>query len=234
MKPKHKINENRTDRRRDARANGKANAKGKADAKANTGTAAGTSAANAARTARKSIAKPAMMALAAVLVMAAVLIPMMSTDESSRQSGGMLGAQGDITWAHNFGGSGTDYFHGVTATSDGGGAAAGYAYSAFSGPGYTIGNAGGTDGIVFRTDASGNVLWARNSGLSGNDMYYGAAQLSDGGIVAVGYTSTTSSTYGWSVGNYGGTDAIVVKYDTSGMYHGRKISAAAVMNNSAA
>ena len=129
-------------------------------------------------------------------------------------------ADGTLDWAKNFGGSGDDYFYGVTATSDSGFVAVGYLDSSSFGNGDLTGipRKGNYDAIIVKFDADGGIEWAKNFGGSYNDYFYGVTEPSDGVFVAVGYS------YGGSFGNgdldiipgKGGYDAIIVEYDIYG------------------
>ncbi|MDR3277659.1 MAG: hypothetical protein LBT12_02710, partial [Oscillospiraceae bacterium] len=98
----------------------------------------------------------------------------------------------------NLGGAGTDYFNGVTALSDGGVAAAGYAGQAsFSGSGDFYGDSltgkGDTDAIIAKYDAGGTRRWMKNFGGSGLDMFNGVTELSDGNVAAAGSATVNNS-----------------------------------------
>ncbi|GEM_PF-5111529 len=70
---------------------------------------------------------------------------------------------------------------------------------------------GGNDAVILKYDTSGNVVWIRNFGSSGNDYFYGVTADEDG-FVAVG-----------SVTSDNGSDAVAVKYDASGNILWKKI-----------
>ncbi len=129
-------------------------------------------------------------------------------------------ASGSAVWKKNFGGSGTDQFLSVTTTSDGGAVAVGYSErtSFDTGDWSGIPTKGGTDAIIVKYNPSGNVVWKKNFGGDGPDVFYSVTQTSDGGAVAVGYSDIFSFDTGdWSGIPYkGDNDAIIVKYDSSG------------------
>lgn len=56
--------------------------------------------------------------------------------------------------------------------------------------------------------------WNKLNGGSSYDFYWSGTATSDGGYIAVGYTSSTDGDF--SGLNKGGTDALVVKYDAAG------------------
>jgi len=133
-------------------------------------------------------------------------------------------AQNDntVVWKKNFGGNGEDYYRSVATVSDGI-VAVGYSYAPSFGNGDWAGvmGKGMSDAIIVKYDNSGNVVWKKNFGGSGNDRYYSVTTVSDG-LIAVGY----SIGYSFGNGDWDGVtrksdnqymyDAIIVKYDNSG------------------
>ena len=108
----------------------------------------------------------------------------------------------------NFGGDGNDYFNSVIETNDGGIVAVGYSYSTDAG----FSNKGSADAIIVKYDRDGNQLWVKNFRGSGDDCFYSVVETNDGGIIAVGCSTSTSAGFT----NKGGSDAIIVKYDSNG------------------
>jgi len=106
-------------------------------------------------------------------------------------------ASGNLQWAKTFGGSDYDYAWSVQQTSDGGYIVAGYTESF---------GAGG-DVFLLKTDASGNLQWAKTFGGSYSDAAYSVQQTSDGGYIVAGWT------YSFGAGN---EDAFLLKTDASG------------------
>lgn len=76
---------------------------------------------------------------------------------------------------------------------------------------------GGYDAVIISFDTEGNMLWADSFGGSGNDSFSGITAVSDGYVTA-GYAYASSFGNGTlsDVVNKGGSDALVVKYDTEG------------------
>lgn len=64
-----------------------------------------------------------------------------------------------------------------------------------------------TDIYIFRTNASGDSLWAKRIGGAGHEFAYQIISTSDGNYVVAGYTSSTGAGY---------EDAYVVKINSSG------------------
>ncbi len=79
--------------------------------------------------------------------------------------------------------------------------------------GDVIGNHGGYDMWVLRIDDSGNIIWSKCFGGSGNEMGQSVVQAADYGFVFAG---SATSTNGDLTGNNGGVDAWVFKTDSSG------------------
>ncbi len=85
-------------------------------------------------------------------------------------------AGGDTLWTRTYGGSYTDCGYSVQQTSDGGFIVAGNTY--FPGE--------GRDVYLIRTDASGDTLWTRTYGGSGDNDGYSVQQTPDGGFIIAG------------------------------------------------
>jgi hypothetical protein len=107
-------------------------------------------------------------------------------------------ASGNVQWAKTYGGTNNDSAYSVQQTSDGGYILAGVTYSF---------GAGGGDAFLIKTNASGNVQWAKTYGGAGIDKFISVQQTSDGGYIAVGYTSSFGA---------GGYDVFLVKTDANG------------------
>jgi hypothetical protein len=107
-------------------------------------------------------------------------------------------ASGDTLWTRTYGGTGDDYGQSVQQTTDGGYIVAGQTSSS---------GAGGYDVCVIKTDASGDTLWTRTYGGTGDDYGQSVQQTSDGGYVVAGYTTSFGA---------GRADVYVIKTDASG------------------
>ncbi len=107
-------------------------------------------------------------------------------------------ANGNIQWAKTYGGIDDDTAFSVHQTSDGGYIVAGWTTSF---------GAGGRDVFLVKTDANGNIQWAKTYGGTSGDLAYSVQQTSDGGYIVAGTT--------WSFGA-GGDDIFLIKTDASG------------------
>jgi hypothetical protein len=107
-------------------------------------------------------------------------------------------ASGNVQWAKTYGGTNNDSAYSVQQTSDGGYILAGVTYSF---------GTGGGDAFLIKTNASGNVQWAKTYGGAGIDKFIRVLQTSDGGYIAVGTT--------WSFGA-GNGDVFLIKTDANG------------------
>jgi hypothetical protein len=107
-------------------------------------------------------------------------------------------ANGNIQWAKTYGGTNNDWARSVQQTSDGGYIVAGWTESF---------GAGLDDIFLIKTDANGNVQWAKTYGGTSYDYAHSVQQTSDGGYIVAGYTQSFGA--GWY-------DIILIKTDANG------------------
>ncbi|MFZ8835331.1 MAG: T9SS type A sorting domain-containing protein [Candidatus Caldipriscus sp.] len=107
-------------------------------------------------------------------------------------------ASGNVQWAKTYGGASDDRAYSVQQTSDGGYIVSGWTYSF---------GAGISDVFLIKTDANGNIIWAKTYGGIDGDLAYSVQQTSDGGYIVVGYTASFGA---------GNDDLFLIKTDASG------------------
>ncbi len=107
-------------------------------------------------------------------------------------------ANGNVQWAKTYGGTSGDFAFSVQQTSDGGYIVAGWTYSF---------GAGGGDIFLIKTDANGNIIWAKTYGGTYEDYAFSVQQTSDGGYIVAGGTYSFGA--GWD-------DIFLIKTDANG------------------
>jgi hypothetical protein len=105
---------------------------------------------------------------------------------------------GDTLWTRTYGGIYSDYGFSVQQTTDGGYVVVGRTLS------FGTGN---VDVYLIKTDSTGDTLWTRTYGGSGYDEGIFVQQITDGGYIVAGYTSSFGA---------GGYDAYLIKTDSFG------------------
>ncbi|MFZ8835176.1 MAG: T9SS type A sorting domain-containing protein [Candidatus Caldipriscus sp.] len=107
-------------------------------------------------------------------------------------------ANGNISWAKTYGGTSSDWAYSVQQTSDGGYIVAGWTTSF---------GAGGSDFFLIKTDANGNVSWAKTYGGTDYDWAFAVQQTLDGEYILAGVT------YSFGADS---TDIFLIKTDANG------------------
>ena len=107
-------------------------------------------------------------------------------------------AKGNIQWAKTYGGTDDDFASSVQQTSDGGYIVAGYTTSFGTGEG---------DIFLIKTDAKGNIKWAKTYGGRGSEGASSVRQTADGGYIVVGNTNSFGA---------GKWDIFLIKTDAKG------------------
>lgn len=99
---------------------------------------------------------------------------------------------GSVIWEKAIGGPDNDAAYDIIATSDSNLVVTGYTYS------YGI---GGRDMWVMKLSQDGEIIWDVNFGKYYNDMGYAVKEITDGGLIVVGYTEVYSTIhrYMWMV-----------------------------------
>jgi len=109
-----------------------------------------------------------------------------------------LDSSGNKVWFKHYGGTSYDGAHSVRQTSDGSYIMAGYTQS------YTYGN---DDFGIYKLDSSGNKVWFKHYGGTGDDAASSIQQTSDDGYIVAGYTNSFT---------HGGSDLAIYKLDSNG------------------
>ncbi len=111
-----------------------------------------------------------------------------------------LSADGDLLWAKHYGSSNVSEYA-LDLTALGGDQ---FVLTGYMGP---DGQPTGSDAIIMKVDADGNVIWTNRSGTYGNDDCKAVAHSSDDGIIVAGLVQTGGPTL---------DDAWIAKLDASG------------------
>ncbi len=117
---------------------------------------------------------------------------------------------GVIEWQKSIGGNGLDFIYSAELTKDKGFIFAG---ATESNDGDVKGNHGKSDAWIIKTDSLGNMEWQKCIGGSNDDVAYSVQVTNDGGYIIAGKTDSND---GDVKGNYGGTDAWIIKLDEKG------------------
>ncbi len=122
----------------------------------------------------------------------------------------------DFTWVNHYGGHEFDYA-GCIATDDNGHSyvAGTFESTAYFGS-YTLESQGVTDIYIIKVDHSGGVLWARRAGGSLGDSVVGIALDHAGHFYIAGQFLDEIRFHTTQLVSFGGYDAFIAKYDTSG------------------
>jgi hypothetical protein len=107
-------------------------------------------------------------------------------------------SDGNLLWDKTWGGTGSEYSNSVIQSIDGGYVVTGQTDSYGSGL---------YDMLTVKYDSSGNLLWNKTWGGTGSDSALSIVESIDGGYVATGQTASYGA---------GGSDLILVKYDSDG------------------
>lgn len=105
---------------------------------------------------------------------------------------------GNLVWQKTFGGSSDEEAKSIVQTNDGGYIIAGYTSSNnFD----VTGNHGGKDFWVVKLNASGNLVWQKTYGGTGNDIANSIVQTLDGGYIVAGISNSTNGDVLLNIGN---------------------------------
>ncbi|MDR2254251.1 MAG: hypothetical protein LBD97_10445 [Bifidobacteriaceae bacterium] len=116
----------------------------------------------------------------------------------------------NLVWSNTLGGSADDAFWSVAAAADDGAVAAGRTSST---DGIFAPSRGGDSALLARFDGDGNLIWSTALGGTDASEFFAVGAAVDGGIVAVGQTSSVDGDFDPSAGGY---DGLVARFDTDG------------------
>ena len=122
-----------------------------------------------------------------------------------------LDASGAVEWQYLYGGSGRDLAYTIRQISDGGYIVAAGTYS-FGPGGPTSAGPSSLNAWILKLDAFGGVMWQNVYGGDGNDVLVDIRQISDGGYIAAGY----STSHRPGVAYEDAVEAWVVKLNSAG------------------
>jgi hypothetical protein len=125
-------------------------------------------------------------------------------------------ACGTLQWEKSFGGTGRDIAYSVQQTTDKGYIVAGFTNSTDGD--ITFYHGGAADFWIIKLDTSGTVKWQETLGGAGEDGAQAIQQTTDGGYIAVGWSSSNGDTAGDHDFDYW-----VVKLDTGGAVKWQKL-----------
>ncbi len=135
-------------------------------------------------------------------------------------------SSGSRTWATYFGGTGSDWGHGVSTDVSGNVFITGQTWSSSgiaSSGAYQTSNAGGPDAFVAKFSSSGSRTWATYYGGSGSDPANGISADANGNVYITGVTTSTSGIASsgayqttFAGGSSGPYDVFLAKFGSSG------------------
>jgi hypothetical protein len=114
-------------------------------------------------------------------------------------------------WTRQIGTMSTEYAYGVAVDSSGNIYVTGYTFGGLDGNT----NAGGSDIFLVKYDSSGVKQWTRQIGTTGSDDGHAVATSREGGETYLYVTGSTGGNLDGNV-NEGGTDLLLIKYDSAG------------------
>ena len=127
-----------------------------------------------------------------------------------------LDHSGASIWQKFFGGNQADDAEKIIRSGDGNFL---IAATTVSSDGNVTGNHQGIDGWLLKVDSSGQLLWQKTVGGSGNDFLRAAAELKDGTVLATGFTSSQDN--GDVYGGHGGLDVLIAKLGQANLVTGK-------------
>lgn len=142
-----------------------------------------------------------------VLLIAATIAAGISTSPNS------YAQTGNVYWAKHYGGTGGATAQSVTTDAAGNIYGAGYFYFGLTLDNVNLTSAGNADILVKKTDANGNVLWAKSLGGAANDFGFQIVADATGHIYVVGTFRGTATIGTQTMTSVDLDDALIVKMD---------------------
>lgn len=115
-------------------------------------------------------------------------------------------ASGNLLWDKTYGGNQQSGAYSLAKTSDGGFILTGFDY---------VNDSHGWDVSLIKTDATGNVMWAKTYGGPEKEAGHYVEQTGDGGYIITGYTKSFGN-QGGNMFGVGAEDLWLIKTDASG------------------
>ncbi len=121
-------------------------------------------------------------------------------------------------WAQGAGGTSGDFTEGIATDTNGNIYVTGsFRSSTITFGSTTLTSNGNEDIFLVKYDPSGNVIWAKSAGGTGNDRGNGIATDGNGNIYVTGYFDSPALTFGsFTLNNAGSFDVFTVKFDPNG------------------
>lgn len=120
-----------------------------------------------------------------------------------------LNSSGTLEWQKCLGGTFDEIAYAVQQTDDGGYVVAGITSST---DGDVSGSNGGSDSWIVKLNSSGNIIWQKCLGGTGQEQAQSIQQTTGGGYIMAGYTNSND---GQVSGNNGDNDFWIVKLDNT-------------------
>ncbi len=122
----------------------------------------------------------------------------------------------DFTWAIPSGGTGIDKAYDITTDSSGSIIITGQFFGTSAFDTTNLLSSGDSDIFIAKYDKTGNFLWAKKAGGTGEDFSSGIDTDKDGNIIITGYFNGSADFDNISLSSDGGTDIFIAKHNPSG------------------
>jgi hypothetical protein len=129
-----------------------------------------------------------------------------------------LDASGNFLWAKQAGGFDSDEGLGITVDGSGNVFVTGYFYTTATFGSTTLTSVGHSAVFIAKLNASGNFLWAKQGGGSGQNFGYDIALDGSGNIYVIGDFSNTATFGSTTFTSTGGMDLFIAKLNASGNF----------------